>query len=88
MLIVTLRGAAMPLTDRDGRDREWLGGTPNVLSDAPLVPEIIRQMHEACSGMGAEWRVDRPVIDGTAAGGRGFGLGGHFKERQEGAEGG
>ena len=73
MLIVTLRGAAIPSADRDGGDREWLGGTPNVLSDAPMLPDIIRQMHAACSGMGAEWGVDRPVIDGAAAGGRGFG---------------
>ena len=73
MLMMTLRGAAIPAADFGGRDREWVGGTPNVLSDAPIVPALIDQIHAATSGIGPEWRMDRPVADGPAAGGRGFG---------------
>jgi len=73
MLMMTLRGAAIPAAVPGRPEREWLGGTPNVLSDVPLVPARIYHIHAATSGIGAEWRMDRPFSDVPPSGGRSFG---------------
>ena len=73
MLIVTLRGAAIPTGEPGAPEREWLGGTPNQLSDTPLLPETISQIHTATRGIGPAWRIDRPVAEVPNLGGRGFG---------------
>jgi len=68
MLVVTLRRGSLP-----GGERELLGGTPNVLSDVPMVPDLIAGFHAATCVSGVDWRVERPAFDGPLLGGRGFG---------------
>jgi len=60
LLLVSVRGDAIPHERRWGRRREWLGGTPNRLSGATVEFPLIAQAHAASKLTRPLGRLARP----------------------------
>jgi SagB-type dehydrogenase family enzyme len=73
MLIIELHRDSLRRSSRREALPVLSGGTPNQLSAAPVVPESIRRIHTATSGVSAPWPLPRTASAPPALGGRGFG---------------
>lgn len=66
LLLVALRGPAVPVEDREHRELEWLGGKPNVLSPEAVEYPLIEEMHEASKLGNRSGAIER--LEGPRAG--------------------
>lgn len=71
LLVVTINGA--PSGESGNQERDWFGGAPNQLSDEPLVPPLIEQVHQVTGASVVPWTRRHSPSGAAPLGGRGFG---------------